>query len=66
MPEGKLKFRIYQSERDELWYWSAVDSNGETVADGSEGYGYKDNVEQALDQIIYHITEGQYEIEVVK
>lgn len=43
-----MKFVIYQSEKDQQWYWKLLAANGKTIADGCEGYVSKGNCRKAV------------------
>jgi uncharacterized protein YegP (UPF0339 family) len=42
----------YWENEEGDYYWHLEDSNGEIVADGSEGYDSESNVERAIDNVI--------------
>lgn len=61
-----MKIRVSLDSADE-GRWSAVDTNGKVVADGSEGYsGGEQGAINGFEQFAEHIRSGNYEIVVEK
>jgi len=58
--ESKATFEIYEDAGGEQWRWRLLHDNGNIIADGSEGYASKANVERAMDKIRGHIAAANY------
>ena len=46
-----VKFKYYQSTKDDLWYWRLRDGNNKIVADGAEGYSSEQAVKRAIENV---------------
>lgn len=58
--ESKATFEIYEDEGGEQWRWRLLHDNGNIIADGSEGYASKSNVQRAMDEIRGHVAAANY------
>jgi uncharacterized protein YegP (UPF0339 family) len=60
----KIRFALYKGKNGR-WYWRGVSSNGNIMADCSEGDGYGSRVaaRRSLASLVDHIASQNFEIE---
>lgn len=56
-----MKFVIYDDEAGE-WRWRLVADNGETVADGAEGYASRANAQRAVETVTAGLSATDYTV----
>ena len=55
--DGSADFEHYEGN-DGDYYWRLRDSNGETIADGAEGYSSESAVEDAIENVKEEISDA--------
>ena len=55
------KFRIWQSEANNQWYWSLDARNGESVAIGGEGFSSRSSCTNSIQLVKENAKEAEIE-----